>query len=165
MQFNNTQFLEGDLYACKDWLLAQGALGLPASFINCVCPALQAADDTRFTLTDGVIYDSKLRLQWAPATDQSMNHYQAVEYARKLSLAGGGWRLPITAELTSLFDKSKPGNAESKFHCGDFFVWTSELEDSSYARYFIFSSGGGPGVAARDTDLPYIHVLAVRSPR
>lgn len=126
---------------------------------------LQAADDTRFTLKDGVIYDSKLRLQWAPATDQSMNHYQAVEYARKLSLAGGGWRLPTTAELTSLFDKSKPGNADPKFHCGDFFVWTSELEDSSYARYFIYSSGGGPGVAARDTDLPYIRVLAVRSQR
>ena len=82
---------------------------------------LHAADDTRFTLEDGVIYDSELGLQWAPAPDnQPMNHYyQAEEYARNLSLAGGGWRLPTMAELKSLYDKSKPGGADPMFHVSD----------------------------------------------
>ncbi len=77
---------------------------------------LHAADDTRFTLKDGVIDDSELGLQWAPAPDQAMNHYQAEEYARNLSLAGGGWRLPTRAELKSLYDKSRPGGADPKFN-------------------------------------------------
>ena len=38
------------------------------------------------------------------------------------------------------------------------------LEDSSNAWYFLFGSGS-KGAAARDTLLPYIRVLAVRSRR
>ena len=59
-------------------------------------------------------------IQWAPASDRAMNHYQAEEYARNLSLAGGGWRLPTRAELKSLYDKSKPGGVDAKFHVGDY---------------------------------------------
>ncbi|TAN44280.1 MAG: hypothetical protein EPN22_07280 [Nitrospirae bacterium] len=44
----------------------------------------------RFSLEGGVIEDFKLGLQWAPAPDRSMNHYEAEKYAQNLSLAGGG---------------------------------------------------------------------------
>ena len=77
---------------------------------------LHAADDTRFTLKDGVIDDAKLGLQWAPVPDRTMDHDQAEEYARNLSLAGGGWRLPTREELISLYDESKPGGADPVFN-------------------------------------------------
>jgi len=81
----------------------------------------------RFSLEDGVIYDSQLGLEWAPSNGQVLNHYQAEGYARGLSLAGGGWRLPTREELKSLYDKSKPGNVDPVFGVGDMWVWTSEL--------------------------------------
>jgi hypothetical protein len=119
---------------------------------------------TRFTLKGGVIYDSQLRLQWAPANGKAMNHYKAEEYVRDLSLAGGGWRLPTRAELRSLYDKSKPGNADSIFKINKNLVWTSELDGSSFAWYFYFFNG--------DEDRDYRgnsnygnRVLAVRSRR
>ena len=82
------------------------------SFVSCI----YVADDTRFSLKDGVIDDSKLRLQWAPAPDLPMSYHNAEEYARHLSLAGGEWRLPTRAELKSLYDESKPGSVDPKFN-------------------------------------------------
>ena len=81
----------------------------------------------RFSLEDGVVYDSQLGLEWAPSGGQVLNHYQAEGYARDLSLAGGGWRLPTREELKSLYDKTKPGNVDPVFGVGDKWVWTSEL--------------------------------------
>jgi len=81
----------------------------------------------RFSLENGVIYDSQLGLEWAPSDGQVLNHYQAEGYARDLSLAGGGWRLPTREELKSLYDKTKPGNVDPVFGVGDKWVWTSEL--------------------------------------
>ncbi len=117
---------------------------------------------TRFTLKDGVIYDSELGLQWAPAPDRTMNHYQAEEYVRSLSLAGGGWRLPTRDELKSLYDKYKPGGADPMFHVSAFWVWASELDASSVAWYFYFGNGRE---LSHDCSYPYFRVLAVRSRR
>ncbi|MCL5023948.1 MAG: DUF1566 domain-containing protein [Nitrospirae bacterium] len=104
---------------------------------------IHAGDDTRFTLKDGVIDDSEYGLQWVPAPDWAMNHYQAEKYVRSLSLAGGGWRLPTRAELRSLYDPSKPGLIDPKFKVGGKLVWTSELDaDPTFAWYFNFYSGG-----------------------
>ena len=124
---------------------------------------LHAADDTRFTLKDGVIYDSELGLQWAPAPDVVMNHYMAEEYAGNLSLAGGGWRLPTRTELKSLYDGSYPGDADPRFRVGGMWVWTSDLYgyDPSLAWGFDFGIGlEGRGYRAGSTECD--RVLAVR---
>ncbi|MHB8137957.1 MAG: tetratricopeptide repeat protein [Smithellaceae bacterium] len=102
----------------------------------------------RFSLEDGVIYDSQLGLEWAPSDGQVLNHYQAEGYARALSLAGGGWRLPTREELKSLYDKSKPGNVDPIFGVGDKWVWTSELWNEASipgAVGFYFYDGGVKG--------------------
>ncbi|MCG6535160.1 MAG: DUF1566 domain-containing protein, partial [Syntrophales bacterium LBB04] len=95
----------------------------------------------RFSLNGGVIEDSQLGLQWAPSNGQSMDHYKAEEYAQNLSLAGGGWRLPTRAELRSLYDTSKPTKIDPVFNIDRDWVWTSELDGSSFAWGFTFSSG------------------------
>jgi uncharacterized caspase-like protein len=118
----------------------------------------------RFSLKGGVINDSQLGLQWAPDNGQPMNHYEAEKYARNLSLAGGGWRLPTRAELKSLYDTSKPGNADPIFKLDRDWVWTSELEGSSSAWYFNFGSGVEDN-KYRGNSSTYARVLAVRSRR
>jgi len=125
---------------------------------------LHAADNTRFTLKDGIIYDSQLGLEWVPAPDRPMNHYQAEEYVRNLSLAGGGWRLPTREELQSLYDRFRPGGADPMFHVSNKWVWTSELNGSSDAKRFNFYYGN---VISYDRDLTndFNRVLAVRSRR
>jgi hypothetical protein len=123
---------------------------------------LHAADDTRFTLKDGIIEDSELGLQWVPATDRTMNHYDAEGYVQALSLAGGGWRLPTRAELKSLYDKYKPGGVDRKFNVSGCWVWASELDGSSSAWYFYFGNGRE---LSHECHYPYFRVLAVRSRR
>ena len=122
------------------------------------------ADDTRFTLKDGVIYDSASDLQWAPAPDRSMDYYQAEEYAQNLSLAGGGWRLPTRAELKSSYDQSRRGGADPKFNVSSMRVWTSESGSQSSAWSFSFGSGGGCSLTSNDY-CKDIRVLVVRTRR
>ena len=93
-----------------------------------------------------------------------MNHYKAEEYARKLSLAGGGWRLPTREELRSLYDESKPSGADPKVNVGNKWVWTSELEQPSKAWVFDFNMGDEYSVARGKSDADG-RVLAVRSLR
>jgi len=124
---------------------------------------LHAADHKRFTLKEGVIYDSELGLQWAPANGRAMNHYKAEEYIQNLRLAGGGWRLPTRAELKSLYDKSKPRNADPVFNINNNWVWTSELDGPSLAWAFSFGYGFELSYPRDNSD--YFHVLAVRSRR
>lgn len=123
---------------------------------------LHAADDAELTLRDGVIYDSNRGLEWAPAPTRAMNHYQAEEYVRNLSLTGGGWRLPTRVELKSLYDPSNPGGADPRFTVSDTWVWTSELDDPSSAWGSFFITGV-EGRRARDYSLGNARVLAVRA--
>ena len=118
----------------------------------------------RFSVEGGVIEDTRLGLQWDPVPDRAMNHYEAEKYARNLSLAGGGWRLPTRAELTSLYDTSKPGNADTIFGVDNKLVWTSELDGVSYAWYFNFNDGYEHS-RTRDFSNTDVRVLTVRSQR
>jgi hypothetical protein len=121
----------------------------------------------RFSLEDGVIYDSLLGLEWAPSNGQVLNHYQAAGYARDLSLAGGGWRLPTRAELKSLYDTTKPGNVDPVFNVGDKWVWTSELwnEITLPAAVGFYFYDGGEKAGDRDNENRQNNrrALAVRS--
>ena len=120
----------------------------------------------RFSLEGGVIYDSELGLQWAPCSGPGMSHLKAGKYARNLSLAGGGWRLPTREELKSLCDTDKPGLADTVFNINGHGVWTSELTFlwGMGAWFFAFNRG----YEDRGFRVPsngVVRVLAVRSRR
>ena len=145
--------------------------GLITGFLACLlllshASVIHAADDTRFTIKDGVIDDSETGLQWVPAGNWEMTHYEAEKYVRNLSLAGGGWRLPTRAELKSIYDASKPGLSDPKFKVGGKLVWTSELDaDPSLAWYFNFYSGGEYKYIRDPACNFYFYALAGRSRR
>lgn len=124
---------------------------------------IHAGDETRFTIKDGVIDDSETGLQWVPARDWEMTHYEAEKYVSSLSLAGGGWRLPTRAELRSIYDASKPGLVDPKFKVGGKLVWTSELDADSSAWYSNFYSGGEYTYTRNPHCNFYFYALAVRS--
>ncbi len=127
---------------------------------------IHAGDDTRLTLKDGIIDDSEHGLQWVPAPNVAMNHYEAEKYVRSLRIAGGGWRLPTRAELRSLYAQSKPGLVDPKFKVGGWLAWSSEVDsDPSFAWYFNFNSGGEYKYARDPACNEYFYVLAVRSRR
>jgi hypothetical protein len=117
--------------------------------------------------SDGVVADPRTGLQWAPSNKQSMNHYQAEEYVKNLSLAGGGWRLPTTAELKELYNTGKTGCGCAEIIDATTYVWSGESCIKEYsrpgphARDFYFLTG--------DADCGHgdnnIRVLAVRSPK
>jgi hypothetical protein len=118
----------------------------------------------RFTLSnDGIITDSKLGLQWAPAPDQPMDWFQAKKYAEKLSLGGGGWRLPTRSELKSIYSITMKGGADPFFQINENWVWTSEAQgDSAWFCSFVY---GREGTIFRNYLGSYGRVLAVRSPK
>lgn len=139
---------------------------LACLFLLSHAPVIHARDEGRFTLKDGVIDDSKTGLQWVPAGNWEMTHYEAEKYVSHLSLAGGGWRLPTRAELRSLYDASEPGLVDPRFRASGKLVWTSELDaDPSLAWYFNFYSGGEFTYTRNPNCNFYFYALAVRSRR
>ncbi|MGD0283577.1 MAG: DUF1566 domain-containing protein [Dissulfurispiraceae bacterium] len=121
------------------------------------------------TFKDGVIDDPELGLQWAPAPDRTMDHYQAEEYARNLTLAGGGWRLPTLFELKSLYNQIKKVQKGyspdiKKFNVSDKLVWTSELAGNQRdrAKALNFFNGWEQSPFSDNADNPTMCVLAVR---
>lgn len=119
----------------------------------------------RFRMLGGVIEDFDLGLQWVPANGQSMNHYQAEEYAKNLNLAGDGWRLPTIAELQSLKDNLDPVFNVKDGYFGGHWVWSSELNGSSKAWLFVFNLGVKEGGFSREYSDDSGRVLAVRPRR
>jgi len=120
----------------------------------------------RFNLEGGVIYDSELGLQWAPCSGMGMSHLKAEKYARKLSLAGGGWRLPTREELKSLCDTAWPGGADPVFNINGSDVWSSELTFLwGMGAWFFEFNAGYEDRCLRVLPKGVVRVLAVRSRR
>lgn len=114
-------------------------------------------------LKSGVIEDSTLGVHWVPSNGRAMDYDQAENYAQKLTLDGGGWRLPTRSELKSLYDPSVKGHADSVFNINENWVGTSEF--SSPLFVWVFFTDGYEDAGTRVDSVPNSRVLAVRSPK
>ena len=98
----------------------------------------------RFTKAqNSVITDSVTGLEWYVGPDQNNTWYQARGWAKTLTVAGGGWRMPYLSELKALYQK-EPGtynNLDPVFNTTGIWVWSKQLKDSSFAWGFAFYSG------------------------
>lgn len=99
--------------------------------------------DGRYALYDiGIICDCYSALEWFAAPDEDISWTEAAAWVRKLSVAGGGWRLPDLEQLQGLYKKNKAMDLLSplfKLHPGD--MWSSETSDGAQALGFNFVPG------------------------
>ena len=92
---------------------------------------LQKPVTFRFPVSNNIITDTKTGLQWWSATDKEMTWAQATDYAKNLTIGGGGWRLPTLEELENIYKLKADGGTEASFNVIDKSVWASDKEDSS----------------------------------
>ena len=95
----------------------------------------------RYTLLgEKIIADSLTDLEWFPGPNRDMDWYMAEGWIKKITLSGGGWRMPTLLELRSLYDE----NIGAEFKIDPAFtltaccIWTGEKIDAMSARNFSF---------------------------
>jgi hypothetical protein len=116
----------------------------------------------RFILSrDGVIKDSKTGLEWAPASDREMPWNLASDYAGRLRLAGGGWRLPTRVELKNICDTSGEVCSDPLFNINGSWVWTGESTSAAVWGFDFEDGEEDKSRLGNDRDL--LRVVAVRS--
>lgn len=117
---------------------------------------LKAPLKARHVIKDGIITDSKTGLQWVRDKNKAMLWDEAANYAKNLSVGGGGWRLPSIVELKGIYDP------EPAFNIYGDTVWSGQLKDNSSAWALNCSNA-----ELWDTRNPRTHLgfLAVRSPK
>jgi hypothetical protein len=92
----------------------------------------------------GVVWDTKTGLEWVAGPDKDTKWDKAKPWVDNLTVAGGGWRMPTTDELKTLYEKGRGTSNMTpllKTTGGGTFVWSGETKDSSFARYFFFLFG------------------------
>ena len=105
------------------------------------------SSDGRYEVSpEGVITDTTTHLQWYVGPNQDTTWDQAAAWVKKLSVAGGGWRLPTLDELQGIYEKdkgSKYGYIDAVFWNKNTYlrVWSNKTEGSSSAWYFSFRPG------------------------
>ncbi len=121
-------------------------------------------DGTLIAYATGVVYDKKTDLEWIAGPDRDTTWYEAESWVENLNVAGGGWRMPTTAELKSLYKKGAGSrNMTPLLKTTGWWVWSGETKGLSSAWTFKFINGyEGPN--DRDNSY-YRRGFAVRSRR
>jgi uncharacterized caspase-like protein len=89
-----------------------------------------------------IIYDPRTGLEWYVGPDKNTTWYEAQAWIQKLTIEGGGWRMPTIAELKSLYKKGAgTRNMDSVFNTTGWVVWSGETKGSSSAWHFSFNRG------------------------
>ena len=102
------------------------------------------SSDGRYEVSsEGVITDTKTNLQWYVGPDQDTTWDQADAWVKKLTVAGGGWRLPTLDELEGIYETNKEYNLDKVFGSRNIyiFVWSNKTKGSSSAWCFPFDNG------------------------
>ncbi|GEM_PF-3329094 len=99
--------------------------------------------DGRYTRYDnGIICDCYSALEWLCGPDEDTNWIAAQEWAEKLTLGGGRWRLPGIKELRGLYKKNKKADLLTplfKRVPGD--VWSRDFANDAEVLGFNFVPG------------------------
>ena len=101
-----------------------------------------ATGATRFTVSEeGVIADSRTKLEWIAGPDRDTNYADAEQWVANCNVAGGNWRMPTRQELATLYQEGiGERNMDPAFRMTGWWVW-AEPRDSSSAWYFDFNLG------------------------
>ena len=100
-----------------------------------------------FSKSNGVVTDSTTTLQWQDdysdngGSVKQATWIEAIEYCERLSLDGGGWKLPNKKELLSIVDYSRvePSINSIFSHTTPDDYWSSTSHASSTSNAWIVS--------------------------
>jgi uncharacterized caspase-like protein len=70
-------------------------------------PDIIARDGHYIKYRNGIVYDTKTGLEWVASPNGSLLNDAAKRWVSKLTIDGGGWRMPSEDELKSLYQKGK----------------------------------------------------------
>jgi len=99
-------------------------------------------DDHYIAYASGVVRDTKTGLEWVAGPDRAVTWYKAKLWIESLKVAGGGWRMPTTEGLKTLYQKGKGDrNMTPLLKITGWWVWSGETKGSSSARIFNFYYG------------------------
>ena len=96
----------------------------------------------------GVVFDTKTELEWVAGPDKNTNWNEAKQWVENLTIAGGGWRMPTTDELMTLYQEGKGSrNMTPLLKTTRWDLWSGETKNkvvgSSLPYSFIFNFGNG----------------------
>ena len=118
--------------------------------------------DGRFIAYDnGIVRDTETGLEWIAGPDRDMTWDEAKSWVQSLNLAGGGWRMPTMDELEGLYKKVAVSRNMTMLLEKEWYVWSGETKDSSYAWGFSFYTGSR--VWYERGSSMHKHAFAVRS--
>lgn len=96
-----------------------------------------------------MIHDTETHLKWYVGPDKdttwddAKGWVESLNYVESYKIAGGGWRMPTLKEMRGLYQKGKGTcNMNPVFKTTGHYVWSGQLESSSYAWNFNFPLGG-----------------------
>jgi len=119
-----------DQNACQQQLLA-AAYG-----------KVKERDGVYLVYSSGIVKDTQTNLEWMAGPDRNTTWDEANRWARSLTVAGGGWRLPTLKELEGLYHKGAgPRNMTPLLETTGWWVWSSETVGTKEARSFSFGPG------------------------
>ena len=90
---------------------------------------------------NGIVKDTNTGLQWKAGPDRDTDWKDARSWVQSL---GGGWRMPTTDELKTLYKKGAGDrNMTPLLKTTGWGVWSGETKGSLHAWNFYFASGNG----------------------
>jgi hypothetical protein len=90
----------------------------------------------------GVILDNQTNLEWFVGPDSNTTWDGAKSWTDRLTVDGGGWRMPTIEELRRLYQKGKGArNMDPLFVTSGWVIWSCDEVTNSSARNFNFNSG------------------------
>lgn len=99
-------------------------------------------DDHYIKYANGVVYDSKIGLEWIAGPGRNMSWDEAKEWAKGLDIDGSGWGMPTRKELETLYQEGKgKRNMTRLLETEAWWIWSVEPDDSLSPRLFDFSHG------------------------
>ncbi len=99
-------------------------------------------DGVYVAYANGVVKDMNTGLEWKVGPDKDTDWNEARSWVQNLNLDGGGWRMPTTDELRTLYKKGAgPRNMTPLLKTTGWYVWSGETKDSSRVWAFHFSHG------------------------
>lgn len=101
-----------------------------------------ARDGVYVAYANGIVRDTKTSLEWKVGSDKDTDWDQAMSWVQDLGLNSGGWRIPSTDELKTLYKNGTGSrNMTPLLKTTGWYIWSGETKGSSDAWVFAFDYG------------------------